>query len=74
MWDHLGRVLGRGEGLWVLEQDYGSSLAPPPLKAGVGGYIYVYNSSFRSNRLSAPARLRIFANTVRICLMSPFSQ
>ena len=38
MWDHLGRVLGRGEGLWVLEQDYGSSLAPPPLKAGVGGY------------------------------------
>ena len=19
MWDHLGRVLGRGEGLWVLE-------------------------------------------------------
>ena len=42
-WRHGGHAMERAERAeWRRErQDYGSSLAPPPLKAGVGGYIYV---------------------------------
>ena len=39
-WRHGGHAMERAERAeWRRErQDYGSSLAPPPLKAGVGGY------------------------------------